>query len=247
MGAGDDRGDRPAGDGRLDLRTGAVRDDDAVRQHHDPIGEVVGLFQVVGREQHGPAARGELAHRRPERPPDLDIHRDRWLVQHQQVGIGHQRQRVADALGLAAGQLGGLLLGDVGDAGEFHRLGDRHRPAVQRGEQPTNSPTVTSGSRAPPCSMAPTRPACTASTGRARRRWRCRSRDGSAPAACRWWWTSRRRWPQEGHHLAGCDLQVDPADGLDVSETLVQPGQPDRCAVAGGGSRIRGMAVSCHA
>jgi hypothetical protein len=41
--------------------------------------------------------------------------------------------------------------------------------------------------------------------------------------------------PEERHHLAGGDVQVDPADGLDVPETLAQTGHPDGRAVGGAG------------
>ena len=96
----------------------------------------------------------------------------------------------------------------------------------------TNSPTVISGSRAPPCSIAPTRPACTASTGRAPntvtvagiRLGQAQQHvdGGRLPGAIR---------PQERHHLTGCDLQVDTANRVDVPETLVQAGHPDRSAI----------------
>ena len=98
-----------------------------VRHQHRPVGVGVGLLEVVGREQDRLAARGERAHRRPERVASLDVHRDRRLVEHEQLGVAHERDREAHALGLSAGQLLRALGGDLAHAGELEHLLDVQR------------------------------------------------------------------------------------------------------------------------
>ena len=58
VGAGQRRADGAAGGERLDLGAGAVGDDPAVADQHDPVGVLVRLLEVVRREQHRAAALG---------------------------------------------------------------------------------------------------------------------------------------------------------------------------------------------
>ena len=96
----------------------------------------------------------------------------------------------------------------------------------------TSSRTVTSGSSAPPCSMAPTRPACTAAHRSCTEdRDLAGVRPGQAQQHVDGGGLAGPVGSEERHHLAGCDLQVDPADGVDVPEALVQAGHPDRSAI----------------
>ncbi len=50
-------------------------------------------------------------------------------------GSAHQREREPDPLGLAAGQLGGAPVGQLGQVGALQHLVDRHRRRVERGGQ----------------------------------------------------------------------------------------------------------------
>ena len=77
----------------------AVDDDDAV-------GEVGGLLQVVGGEEDGAARRRLGAHGGPEGGAGVGVQAGGRLVQDQQLGLGHQGHRQADALDLPAGAAG---------------------------------------------------------------------------------------------------------------------------------------------
>ena len=97
----------------------------AVAHQDDPVGVRVGLVEVVRREQHGAAAAGVRADRRPEVPPALDVHAGRRLVEDEQVGVGQQGEREAQPLLLAAGAGADAPVGDVGDPGPLEHLADR--------------------------------------------------------------------------------------------------------------------------
>ena len=101
------------------------------RHEDDPVGVVVGLLEVVRREQHRLAAGGEVPHGRPEVTARFDVHRDGRLVQHEQVGVADDAEREAQPLGLAARQLVRAPVGQIGDPGELDDLVDRHRVRVQ--------------------------------------------------------------------------------------------------------------------
>ena len=79
----------------------AVDDDDAV-------GDVGGLLQIVGGEEDRPALRRLPPHHLPEGGAGGRVHAGGRLVQDQQLGLGQERQRQANALDLAAGALGDL-------------------------------------------------------------------------------------------------------------------------------------------
>ena len=68
-----------------------------------------------------------------KRAAGLDVHPDGRLVEDQHRRVRDEREREADALGLAAGQLVGAPAGDVGQAGELERLVDLERVRVERG------------------------------------------------------------------------------------------------------------------
>ena len=75
-------------------------------RHQDrAVGVGVGLLEVVRGEEDRAAARGELAHRAPEGVAALDVHRRGRLVEHEQRRVADEREREADALRLAAGEL----------------------------------------------------------------------------------------------------------------------------------------------
>ncbi len=163
--AGQRRADRARADHRLDLGRGPVGDDRAVRHQHRAIGVRVGLLEVVRGEHDRLAARGEGAHRRPERVAPLDVERDGRLVEHEQLRVADERDGEAHALGLAAGELLGALIGDLADAGELERLLDVERRGYSEAIIATSSRTDRSLISAPVCSMPPTAPWATACAG----------------------------------------------------------------------------------
>jgi len=58
--------------------------------------------------------------------PALDVHRHGRLVEDEQPRVGDEREREADALALAAGELLGPAAGDVGDADQVEQIGRAH-------------------------------------------------------------------------------------------------------------------------
>ena len=100
--------------------------DHATACHHaDAIGERLGLLQIMRGEQHRTAFGEQLADRRPQLLPRLDIHADRGLVQEQQLGPATQCQRELHPPLLPAGQFRVGTLEQIADAGQFG--GFRHR------------------------------------------------------------------------------------------------------------------------
>jgi hypothetical protein len=104
-----------------------------VGHQHGAVGVRVGLLQVVGGEQDGLAAGGELAHGPPEAVAALDVHCHSRLVEHQQGRVADDRHGEAHALGLPAGELLRALAGDLAQAGELQHLVHLQRLWVQRG------------------------------------------------------------------------------------------------------------------
>jgi hypothetical protein len=119
----------------LDRRRGAVGEEPAPVDHQDPVGGLVSLLQVVGREQQGLAGRDLFLHGRPEQPPGLHVHPGSRLVEHDQVALADDGQGEPHALRLAPGQAVHPLVGEGLDAGPPERGADRYRSRVQAGDQ----------------------------------------------------------------------------------------------------------------
>ena len=78
----------------LERRGSALRDDAPVVDDPHAIGEHVGLFEVLGGEEHGdPAVAGEALDLLPERAAALDVEPGGGLVQEQDARPVHERQR----------------------------------------------------------------------------------------------------------------------------------------------------------
>ena len=122
-------------DSRFDLRGGAVGDHSPPCHEHDTIGVGVGLLEVMGGKDDGLAAGGEVAHHCPKAVPGLDVEGDGRLVEHQEVGVRHQRDGEADPLGLPARQ---LLCAPVGNLAE---VGDDRAPRRHRAGRCTATPS----------------------------------------------------------------------------------------------------------
>lgn len=129
---GDPSGARPG----LDLGGRAVGQQAAPVQDEHAVGDGIGLFEVVGGEEDGAALVGLFAHGGPERLAGGDVHAGGGFVQDDQVAVARRGEGEADALGLAAGELVHLAVGDLGDAGAGEHVGDRVRPRVQVAGEP---------------------------------------------------------------------------------------------------------------
>ena len=81
-----------------------VADDPAGRDDRHAVTEPLRLVHVVGREEHGRALPLQLAHPRPEREPHRRIEAGRGLVEHEELGLVHERQRDGQPAPEAAGE-----------------------------------------------------------------------------------------------------------------------------------------------
>ena len=126
--------DRPHATRGGDLRGRAVGHDRATRHDDDPIGEGVRLLEIVRGEHHGLALGRHASHGLPEVPPSLDVDGRGRLVEHEEVGIGDQRQGEADPLGLPAGELVRPTIGERACPRELEHLVDREGARVHGGD-----------------------------------------------------------------------------------------------------------------
>jgi hypothetical protein len=182
----------------------------------------------VRREQDRTAGGGQRVHLGPERAARFDVHRDRRLVEHEQLGVGDDREREPDALDLPAGQLGGRALREVGDAGPFQRFLDGDRPLVQRAKEVNQFTNGHVGEdraglqhRADQAfghrglGFAPEQPrAAVVGAGEPEQHV-----DGGGLAGS--------VGPEQRHDLAGCDVEIDAADGAYGPEALGQAVESD--------------------
>ncbi len=92
---GGGEGDHDAGPACLvlELRGGARGDDLALVDHHDLVGQVVGLLQVLGGQDQGGALVHQLAEHRPQPRPALRVQPGRRLVEEQDGRRGQQADR----------------------------------------------------------------------------------------------------------------------------------------------------------
>jgi hypothetical protein len=86
-----------------------------VVEEDDPVGERVGLVEVVGGQDDGAPAPEQRADDRPERAPRRRRGRGR-LVEHEQVGVAHERDRQVQPLLLAARELAVGAVRDLAEA-----------------------------------------------------------------------------------------------------------------------------------
>jgi hypothetical protein len=113
--------DRRAADLGLERVRGALGDELADVDDPDPIGERVGLLEVLGRQEHGHAVVvGEARDLVPERGPALDVEPGGRLVEEQKSWLVDEREREVEpalhparvAADLAVGRLGEPDAGD---------------------------------------------------------------------------------------------------------------------------------------
>jgi hypothetical protein len=139
-GAVDADRDHVAGDLLLQLVGRALGDDPALIDDREPIGERVGLLEVVGREEDGRAGLAQVLDLLPHARPRLRVEAGRGLVEEEDLGPVDDAEPHVEAAPHAAGvrpgrPVGGRLevelLEDLDRAGPG--LGDRHpvEPALQ--------------------------------------------------------------------------------------------------------------------
>ena len=101
---------RPALDPAGELGGAAVGDDPAAGQDQDPVGQLLGLVEVVGgQHDRGALQVGEPVHHVVELAPGLRVEAGRGLVQEQHVRAAHDADRDVEAAPLAAGERRDLL------------------------------------------------------------------------------------------------------------------------------------------
>ena len=82
----------------------ALGDESPARQHADPVGQVLGLVEVVGRQQHGGAAGAQLAHELPGVAPRRRVEARRRFVEEEQRRTPDDAERQVEPAPLTAGQ-----------------------------------------------------------------------------------------------------------------------------------------------
>ena len=87
----------------LSCRGGAGRDDAAAVEHRDAVGELVGLLEVLRREEHGRARVGERADDVPQLAPAAGVESRRRLVEEEDLGRDDEAEREVEAAAHAAG------------------------------------------------------------------------------------------------------------------------------------------------
>ncbi len=87
----------------LELGQGAVDDDPALVQDRDPVGQLLGLVEVLGREQHGRAARGEFPDGLPHLDARLRVQPGRRLVEEDDRRVPDEAHRDVQAAAHATG------------------------------------------------------------------------------------------------------------------------------------------------
>ena len=228
------RTERPAASARIS-RPAAVGHDPALADQHDPVGVLVGLLEVVRREQHRPALLGVAPDGGPEGTAALDVHAGGRLVEEQQRRVRQQRHREPQPLLLTARALGHLAVGDAGDAGVLEHLVDRPGVREQAGGVGDRLPDAevldqaaglhhradqAAGDRLPRLQAEHADLA-----GRGPRQPEHHVDGRGLAGAVR---------PEERDDLALLELEVDAAHGLDVAEGLGHPRERDRRHSRGG-------------
>ena len=116
--------DLPA-DAILELVAGPLRDHPAVIDHRDPVGELVGLLEVLGREHDRRPLAHELAHDRPDLVAAARIEPGGGLVEKQDPRTREQARREVEP---AAHPSGVRACRAVGGVGELEALQQLVRP-----------------------------------------------------------------------------------------------------------------------
>ena len=111
------------------------RDDLALIDHGNAVGECVGLLQIMGGEQNGFAARDHSANFIPQHAARFHVEPDRGLIEKEQVRIAADCQGEQHALPLASGKIAELAIAAVSPGQRRPGLRRRHGLLVIGGEQ----------------------------------------------------------------------------------------------------------------
>ena len=124
----------------LELGEGAVGDDPALVEDRDPVGELLGLVEVLRGEQHRGALAGELLDGLPHLDPRLRVEPGGRLVEEDHRRVADQAHRDVEAAAHAARsrsptrcagrvgerEAGEQVVGDPARVREAPQLGDQH-------------------------------------------------------------------------------------------------------------------------
>ena len=186
----------------LQLVGGALRDLAAAVDDGDPVGQLVGLVEVLGGQQDRRPLRDQLADGLPHLTAGAGVETGGRLVQEDQWRTRDQRCGEVEPPAHAAGELRDLPIGRVGEPEPLEQVGAGGAGAgTGESEQPSEEievlrcgqvlvdgcvlpgdadqlPDLVRGGR----------------RRRPRRSGRCRRRSGGGWQASRAWWSCRRRW-----------------------------------------------------
>ena len=102
----------------------ALRDHATAVEHHDPIGQRLGLLQVMGSQQHAAALRDQFPDRLPQPLPRLDVETRGRLVEEQQLRPAADRHRELHAPLLPTRQFSVAALQQAVEPRHRHAIGD---------------------------------------------------------------------------------------------------------------------------
>ncbi len=121
-------------DAILQLVAGALSDHAAVVDHRDPVGELVGLLEVLRREQERRSFADELPHDHPDLVAAARIEAGRGLVEKQDPRAREQARGEVEPAAHPAGIGAGRAVGGVGEFEALEQLARARRRASIRRE-----------------------------------------------------------------------------------------------------------------
>jgi hypothetical protein len=122
-GVGEPQADVAAGYEAFELVRRAFGDQLPVVEERDPVGEFVGLFQVLRGEEDRDPVRGEAADDLPHGATAARVQAGGRLVEVDDAGVADQRHREVEPAPHATGVGGGRLLGRVDQVEPFEQFG----------------------------------------------------------------------------------------------------------------------------
>ena len=225
--------------GQLGRRADA--DDPAFAEHGDPVGELLGLVEVVRGQEDRRAERAEVADRLPGGAPRAGIEPGRRLVEEHELGVADEREPEVEPALLAARErpaAGVRLLGQPDDLDDLGRVARARVVAAEHVEALAHR-QVRVERRGLEDDAEPLAPGPAGA-----RRILAEHLDVARVAvAVALEDLDRRRLagavrPEQPEHLAGADLEVDAPDRLVRAVALPQPAR-ERCTAPRPGGRSR--------
>ena len=119
---------------------GVVGDDPAAGQDQHPVGQLLGLVEVMGGEQdRGALQVGESVHQLVELAAGLGVEAGRRLVEEQQLRAADDADRDVEPAALPAGERGDLAVGEFCQPDRVEQLLDVVRAAAARASSTARS------------------------------------------------------------------------------------------------------------